>query len=72
MSWTPFQIYSGVKPDKTECEIAGVGVLNGIQVAFCGIKYVSLKNETLKILSSHFWYNKNFEQDKTFANILQK
>ena len=72
MSWTPFQIYSGLKPDKTECEIAGVVVLNGIQVPFCGIKYVSLKNETLKILGSHFWYNKILSKIKAFANILQK
>ena len=32
-----FSNFSGLKPNKTKCEIAGIGVLNGVQVAFCGI-----------------------------------
>ena len=62
-----FSNTSGLKTDKTKCEIAGIGVLNGVQVALCGIKYVNLNNETVKILGVHFSYNKNLEQDKKFS-----
>ena len=39
-----FSDFSGVKPNK--CEIAGIGVLNGVQVALCGMKYVNLNDES--------------------------
>ena len=61
-----FSNISGLKPNKTKCEIAGIGVLNGVQVALCGMKCVNLNNETVKILGVHFSYNKNLEQDKNF------
>ena len=37
-----FLNFSGLKLNKTKCEIAGIGVLNGVQVALCGMKYVNL------------------------------
>ena len=46
-----FSNFSGLKPNKTKCEIAGIGVLNGLQVALCGMKCVDVNNETVKILS---------------------
>ena len=63
---------SGLKPNKTKCEIASIGVLNEAQVAVCGMKCVNLKNETVKILGVHFSYNKNLEQDKTFCEHIVK
>ena len=36
------------------------------------MKCVNFNNETVKILGVHFLYNKNPEQDKTFANIFVK
>ena len=62
-----FSNISGLKPNKTKCETAGIGVLNGVQVALCGMKCVDLNNETVKILGVHFSYNKNLEQDKNFC-----
>ena len=64
--------FSGLKPNKIKCEIEGIGALNGVQVALCGMKYVNLNNETVKMLGVHFSYNKNFEQDKTIPNMLLK
>ena len=63
-----FSNFSGLKPNKTKCEIAGIGVLNGAQVALClcGMKRVNLNNETVKILGVCFSYNINFEKDKDF------
>ena len=47
-------IFSGLKPNKSKCEIAGIGVLKGFQIALCGMEYVNLKNNTIKILGIHF------------------
>ena len=55
-----FSNFSGLKPNKTKCEIVGISVLNGVQVALCGMKCVNLNNETVKILHAHFSYNKIF------------
>ena len=62
----------GLKRNKTKCEIAGIGVLNGVQVALCGMKCVNLNNETVKTLGVHFPYNKNLEQDKNFCEHIAK
>ena len=62
-----FSNFSGLKPNKIKCEIVGIGVLNGVQVAPCGMKCVN--SETLKI---HFSYNKNLEQDKNFCEHIVK
>ena len=67
-----FLNFSRLKPSKTKCEIAGIGVLKGIQVALCGIKCVNLNNETVKILGVHFSYNKNLHQDKNFCEHIVK
>ena len=67
-----FSNFSGLKPNKTKCENAGIGVLNGVQVALCGKKYVDLNDETVKILGVHFSYNKNLEQDKNFSDHIIK
>ena len=34
-----FSNFSGLKPNKVKCEIAGIGVLNKVQVALCDMKY---------------------------------
>ena len=62
-----FSNISGLKPNKRKYEIAGIGVLNEVQVALCGMKCVNLINETVKILAVHFSYNKNLEQDKNLS-----
>ena len=67
-----FSNFSGLKPNKTKCEIAGIGVLNGVQVAPCGMKCVNLNNETMKILAVHVSYNKSLEQDKIFSEHIVK
>ena len=64
--------FSGLKPAKTKCEIAGISVLNGVQVSLYCMKYFNLNNETVKILGVHFSYNKNLEQDKNFSEHILK
>ena len=63
-----FSNFLGLKPNKTKCETASIGVLNGVQVALSGMKCVNLNNKTVKIIGVHFSYNKNLEQDKNLKN----
>ena len=67
-----FSKFSGLKPNKTKCEIAGIALLNEVQVALCGMNCVNRNNETMKILGLHFLYNKNLEQDKSFCEHIVK
>ena len=62
-----FSKFSGLKPNKTKCEILGIGILNEIQVALCGMNYVNLNNKTVNILGVRLSYNKNLEQDKNLC-----
>ena len=64
--------FSGLKPNKKKCKIAGIGVLNRVQMTLCDMKCVNLNNETVKILGVHLSYNKNFEQDKNFCEHIVK
>ena len=34
-----FSKISGLKPNKSKCEIAGIGALKGARVAHCGMQY---------------------------------
>ena len=67
-----FSKFSGLKPNKRKGEIAGIGVLNGIQVSLCGMICVNLNNETAKIPGVRLSYNKNLEQDKRFCEHIVK
>ena len=67
-----FANFPGLKPNKTKCEIAGTGVLNEVQMALCGMKWVNLNNKTVTILGVYFLYNKNLEQDKNFCKYVIK
>ena len=61
-----FSEFSGFKPNLSKCEIAGIGVLKGVQVALCVMYCVDLKNDTLKILGTHFSYNEKLKEERNF------
>ena len=67
-----FQNFSGLKPNKSKCEIVGTGSLNGVKVALCGMKSVNINIETIKILGTHFSYDKIFQQEKNFFDHITK
>ena len=46
----------------------GIRVLKRVQVAICGISYIDLNNDTLKILGTHFSYNKKLKEEKLFLD----
>ena len=58
-----FFAFFWIKTRLKKSEIEGIGALNGVQVAVCGLRCIDLNNDTLKILGTHFSYNeklKNF------------
>ena len=67
-----FSQFSGLKPNKSKCEIAGIGVLKGVKVALCGMRCVNLYEDTIKILGIHFSYNKQLENDENFKKYIAK
>ena len=68
-----FSEFSGLKPNLSKCEITGIGVLKRVQVAACGMRCVDLKNDTSKILGTHFSYNEKLKEERnlyiTVTNI---
>ena len=70
---TFFSYFSGLKPNLTKSEIAGIGILKGVQLAACSILYINLNNDTLKILLTYFCYNEKLKEEnifhKTVTNI---
>ena len=68
-----FSNLAGLKPNKTKCDISGIGVLmNGVQIGLCRMKCVSFNNKIVKILGLHFSNNKDLEQDKNFCEHIAK
>ena len=67
-----FSKFSALKRNKKKCEILGIGVLNGVQVALYGMKCVNFDNEMVKILGFHLSYNKTLEKDKIFCENIVK
>ena len=61
-----FSLYSGLKPNKSKCEIAGIGTLKGVKVALCGMECINLNENTIKILGIHYSYDKILENEKNF------
>ena len=61
-----FPYFSRLNPNLRKSEIVGIGVLKRVQVVVCGICYIDVNNDTLKILGTHFSYNKKLKQEKNF------
>ena len=65
-----FSRFSGLRPNLSRCEIAGIGVWKGVKVAVCGIQFVDLLLDNIKILGMHFSYNKKIKEEKNFCLII--
>ena len=64
-----FSYFSGLKPNLTNSEIAGTGVLKGVQVAVCGMHCIKLNADAWQLLGTHLPYNENVKDDKRFCNF---
>ena len=61
-----FSFYSGSKPNRKKCEVAGIGVLKRVNLELCGMECVDLTKSCLKIMGIHFSYNKILQNQKNF------
>ena len=52
-----FSFFSRLRPNLKKCEIAGIGVLKGVQMVICGMSCIDLFSEAIKILGTYFSYN---------------
>ena len=57
---------SGLKPNKSKCEVAGIGALKRVKMALRGMKCIDLRLNTVKSLGIHFSYYKKSENDENF------
>ena len=64
--------FCGLKPNKSKCEIAGLGALKGVKLALCGVEYIGLMFNAIKILGVYYSYDKNLENQENFINLMLK
>ena len=67
-----FWTFSGLKPNKCKCEIAGLGALKGVKLALCGMECIDLMFNSIKVLGVYCSYDKNFEKQENFINLVLK
>ena len=66
-----FSGFSGLRPNFTKCEIAGIGVLKSVNVALWGMKCLDLTKECIKVLGVHISYNRKLQGDKNFCDMVK-
>ena len=49
-TFTLLSSFSGLKPNISICEICGLGLLKGVEMAACGMQSVGLTRDDVKIL----------------------
>ena len=64
--------FSCLKPNKSKCEIAGIGVLKKVKVALSGLTCVNLHEDTIKILRIDYLCNKQLENDEKLKKYIAK
>ena len=67
-----FSTFSGLKLNKSKCEMSGLGALKGAKLAFCGMECIDLMFNAIKILGVYYSYDKNFENQENFINLVLK
>ena len=64
--------FSGLKLNKSKCEIAPTGILKSVKVVLCGMKCINLKESMTKVLGIHYFYNKIIENEDNFRKHIAK
>ena len=68
-----FSIYSSLKPNKSKCETAGIGVLKGVSMELCGMECMDLTKNSVKILGIHFFFIiRKLKVKRTLLSLLKK
>ena len=63
-----FPTYSGLKPNKSKCEIAVLGALKGVKLTLCGMECIEWNEWNIVYYS----YDKNLENQESFINLFLK
>ena len=64
--------FSGPKPNKSKCEMAGIGVLKGVQVVLCAMRYIDIVSSIVKILDIYYSYNEKLETQENIKRHIIK
>ena len=67
-----FLTFSGLKPNKGKCQIAGLGAVKRVKLAFCGMEYIDLMFNAIKVLGVYYSCDKNLENQENFINLVLK
>ena len=67
-----FSKFSGMKINKSKCELAGIGVKNSVLTALTGVKNVSLLNSCIRVLGVNFTYNTKLFAEKNYVDCIKK
>ena len=67
-----FSKFSGLKPNKSKCEITGISTLKGVQVALCGRRCIDIVSNIVKILEIYCCYNEKLELQESFKRHVIK
>ena len=67
-----FSKFSGLKPNKSKCEIAGIGALKRVQVAICSMRSIDLVSNIVKILGIYYSYNGKLEIQENVKRLIIK
>ena len=62
-----FCMVSGLRPNFSKREIAGIGSLKDAKAALCGLKSLNLTKESIKILGVHTSYHKKLQDGINFC-----
>ena len=66
-----FYTFSGLRPNISKCETAGIGVLKDANVTLCGLKNVNFTKEGITILGVHLSYNEKLQNELNFCTTIK-
>ena len=67
-----FSTFSGLKPNKSKCEIAGLGAFKRLKLANCRMESIDLTFNANKSLGAYYSYDKSFKNQEKFINLVVK
>ena len=65
-----FSSFTGLKPNLSKCDVAGIGALKEVKVAICEIKCTFLTKEAIKISGVFFSSDKNLQLENNFRRTI--
>ena len=67
-----FSLFSGLKINNKQCEIAVIAVKQGVKMALCGMECIDLTDDVIKILGINVSYSKKLNKEKISWMMLLK